>query len=58
MSAISSISNVSAAYTRQAQQTAPQPKPQQKPVQDSVHLSKVALAALKGGDVDHDGDSH
>jgi hypothetical protein len=58
MSAISSISNVSAAYTRQAQQSAPQPKAQPSPAQDTVHLSKAALAALKGGDADHDGDSH
>ena len=28
-----------------------------KPATDTVHLSPAALAHLKGGDVDHDGDS-
>lgn len=27
------------------------------PATDTVHLSPAALAHLKGGDVDHDGDS-
>jgi len=59
MTPISSIGNVSTAYAHQAQQSATQPKPQQsEPTKDTVQLSKAALAALKGGDVDHDGDSH
>ena len=58
MSAIGSINSVSAANAYQAQQSTPPPKPAQKPSgQDSVQLSKAALAALTGGDADHDGDS-
>jgi len=58
MTAISSISTVKAAYAEQAQHNAPPPKPpQSQPGQDSVQLSKAALASLTGGDVDHDGDS-
>jgi hypothetical protein len=40
------------------QQQAKQPSPSANPPQDTVHLSSEALAAAKGGDVDHDGDSH
>jgi hypothetical protein len=54
------ITSVSAVYQLNAQQNNSAPKtpvpaapPAQKP--DSVHLSAAALA---GGDVDHDGDSH
>ena len=58
MSAIISVSNLSAAQAYQPQQTTPQPKPQQTPArQDSVQLSQAAQAALSG-DADHDGDSH
>ncbi len=35
---------------------APQPPKPAAPQQDSVHLSKAALASLNGGDPDHDGD--
>ena len=38
-----------------AKSVAPAPKPAA-PQQDSVHLSKAALASLNGGDPDHDGD--
>jgi hypothetical protein len=59
MSAISSVNTASAVHAYKAPQSAPQPKPaKSQPGGDSVQLSKAALAALSGGDADHDGDSH
>ena len=61
MAAIGSISSVNAALLAQIQGTAQQqqpPKPAQAAPQDTVHISKAALAALGSGDSDHDGDSH
>ena len=59
MSAISSTSSVSRAYAEQAQKNAPPAKPAPHEAgKDTVQLSKTARAALGGGDVDHDGDSH
>lgn len=57
------ISNISAASTGSAEPVAPT-KTQAPPSggtlkkEDSVQLSPQAQAAAKGGDVDHDGDSH
>jgi len=56
---INSISSLSSLYATGATQSPQAPPPTQQktnPPQDTVHLSKAALAAT--GDVDHDGDSH
>jgi hypothetical protein len=59
MSAISSVSQVTRAYTEQTQKSTPPSKPaQHQSGKDTVQLSKTARAALSGGDADHDGDSH
>jgi hypothetical protein len=59
MTAIGNLSSVGAAHAPPAHQNAPQSKTQQSQSgPDTVHLSKAALAALSGGDADHDGDSH
>ncbi len=55
---ISPVSSANAVPASSIQQTPPAPKAQAgSSPQDTVHLSKQALAAA-GGDVDHDGDSH
>lgn len=57
MAAISSVSSVSAAQQAyQAPKSAPPPKPaRSQSGEDSVHISKAALATLRGGDPDSDG---
>ena len=59
---ISPINNASSVYATQAAQSTTPPKPAQSQstaVQDTVHLSKAAQAAIQGGaDADHDGDGH
>ena len=58
---INPISSASTVYAPQGAQSAPPQKPvqNQSSGQDTVQLSKAALAAAKGGgDADHDGDSH
>jgi hypothetical protein len=58
---VSPTSNVNAVYQQQqAQNQASSSKAKASSAQqaDTVHLSPTAKAQLKGGDVDHDGDSH
>jgi hypothetical protein len=58
MSPIGSSSSIyQPAPTQNAQPRPPASSPSETP-QDTVHLSKAALAAQASGDVDHDGDSH
>jgi len=65
MAAISSVNSVAATQQinpidqLQQKQVAHQQKAQQNQApQDTVHLSKAALAALGTGDVNNDGDHH
>jgi hypothetical protein len=59
MSSISNISTASAVPAYQPQSPrSPKPAQSQSSGGDTVQLSKAALAALKSGDADHDGDSH
>jgi hypothetical protein len=53
---IAPVSNVSSFHQPQPVQSAP--KAASQPAADTVHLSPAATAQSKGGDVDHDGDSH
>ena len=58
---ISPVSSPVSASLQEVQSSKPQPA--QTPAQtsktpDSIQLSAQAKAALSGGDVDHDGDSH
>jgi hypothetical protein len=56
---INPVSSQPAAYTPSTQPAKAPPAAQPSQAQDSVQLSSKAQAALaKGGDVDHDGDSH
>ena len=57
MAAINPVASPIAASEYQTHQRVPQKPVQSHPISDSVHLSKAALASLKGGDADHDGDS-
>jgi hypothetical protein len=58
---ISPVSSQLNAYVQQTQLAKAQPAPtaaQPSKTEDSVQISAQAKAALSGGDVDHDGDSH
>jgi hypothetical protein len=58
---ISPVSSTSVVSTHAIQYQSQQPRSSgdatPAPTQDTVHLSPQAVAAAKGGDVDHDGDS-
>jgi len=54
---ISPHSSISSILPQPTQSSAPAAKPQSPPA-DTVQLSSAAAAHLKGGDADHDGDSH
>ena len=58
---INPVSSQASVYLQPAQSPKPQAAPapaQPSKTEDSVQLSSHAKAALSGGDVDHDGDSH
>jgi hypothetical protein len=54
---VSPVSHATPVHQTQPIQNQP-PKAVSQPASDTVHLSPAATAQTKGGDIDHDGDSH